>query len=198
MKNFIKFDDGFNLISQELNRNTTIEIAKTVNHIIVIDVSGSMYYDLPEIRKNLKNKISNLVKNDSDTISIIWFSGKNDVGVLKEEVQVNSLKQLSDLNNAIDRFLKPIGLTAFSKPLELCNEVIDRITENNDGAFSLIFMSDGYSNDDISWNNVMDAIKEISPKLSSSLIIEYGFYADSRKLTEIAGALGGEKITKKK
>ena len=152
MKKYVKFDEDFNLITQEINTNTTVEVVKSINHLIIIDVSGSMSYDLPEIRKNLKNKISNLIKGEEDTISIIWFSGRNDAGILKEEVHVNSLKQLSDLNDAIDKFLKPIGLTAFAKPLELANDVIERISKNNSkGLFSLIFMTDGCSNNDISW-----------------------------------------------
>ena len=194
MKKNVKLDESYFLVSQEINSNATVEIAKSINHIIVIDVSGSMSYDLPEIRKNLKNKISSLVK-ENDTVSIIWFSGRNDAGILKEEVQVNSLKQLNDLNDAIDRFLKPIGLTAFAKPLELADEIIERISKNNpNSAFSLIFMSDGYNND-VPWESVTKALKQISPKLSSSVIVEYGWYADSRRLTEMSGILGGEKIS---
>ena len=194
MKKFVKFDENYFLVSQEINPNTTVEVVKSINHLIIVDVSGSMSYDLPEIRKNLKNKISCLVK-ENDTVSIIWFSGRNDAGILKEEVQVNSLKQLNDLNVAIDRFLKPIGLTAFAKPLELADEIIERISKNNpNSVFSLIFMSDGYNND-VPWESVTKALKQISSKLSSSVIVEYGFYADSRRLTEMSGILGGEKIS---
>jgi len=195
MKKCLKLDNNYFLVSQEVNSNATVEVVKSINYLIIVDVSGSMTYDLPKIRKNLKNKISNLVKHDSDTVTIIWFSGRNDAGILKEEVHVNSLKQLNDLNEAIDKFLKPIGLTAFAKPLELANDVIERININNPNSlYFLLFMSDGYNND-TSWENVMNAVKQISPKLSSSVIVEYGWYADSQRLTEIAGALGGEKIS---
>jgi hypothetical protein len=193
MKRNVKFDDNYYLITQEVNPTTTVEVVKSINHLIIVDVSGSMSYDLPEIRKNLKNKISSLVK-ENNTVSIIWFSGRNDAGILKEEVKVNSLKQLNDLNDAIDRFLKPIGLTAFAKPLELADDIIGRVSKNNpNSVFSLIFMSDGYNND-IGWDNVITALKQISPKLSSSVVVEYGWYADSRRLTEMSGILGGEKI----
>ena len=73
MKTNVKLDENYYLVTQEVNSDATIEVAKSVNHIIVIDVSGSMSNDLPEIRKNLKNKISNLVKNEDDTISIVCF-----------------------------------------------------------------------------------------------------------------------------
>lgn len=196
MKKNVKLSENYFLVSQEVNSNVTVEVAKSINHLVIVDVSGSMSNDLPEIRKNLKNKLSNLVKGETDTVSIIWFSGRNEAGILKEEVHVNSLKQLTDLNEAIDKFLKPIGLTAFARPLELANEIIERISQTNpNSVFSLVFMSDGYSNNDISWGNVMEAVNRISTKLSSAVVVEYGFYCDSRRLTEMAAALGGEKIS---
>jgi hypothetical protein len=118
MRKTIKIEDDFNLTVQKVNQEKTITAPKNVNHIFVVDVSGSMHYDLPLIRKQLKNKLPSLL-NENDTITIIWFSGKNEAGILKEEVEVKTLKTLDDLNNAIDRWLVPIGLTAFLKPLEL-------------------------------------------------------------------------------
>jgi hypothetical protein len=38
-------------------------------------------------------------------------------------------------------------------------------------------------------------LTKISPKLSSSVVVEYGFYADSRRLTKISDILGSEKIS---
>ena len=193
MKN-LKIDENCYLVSKQVNTTKVIEIEHNINHLIVIDVSGSMSYDLPEIRKNLKNKISSLIKSNEDTISIIWFSGNNDAGILKEGVKVNSLKQLKDLNESIDRFLKPIGMTAFAKPLELANDIIDRLTkEGNTGLYALCFMSDGYNND-VSWGLVISALNILSPKLSSACVVEYGNYADSKRLTEMSEILGGFKI----
>ena len=193
MEKFVKFDENFYLITQTFANTSPIEVVKSVNHIIIIDVSGSMSYDLPEMRKSLKNRLSNLVKPE-DTVTIIYFSGRNEAGILKEAVSVKSLKQLTELNEAIDRFLKPIGLTAFAKPIELAEEVINRIHSTNPNSiFSLIFMSDGYNND-TSWENVVKASQQISSKLSSSVVVEYGYNADSKRLTEIAGILGGSKI----
>ena len=117
-KNFVKLDENYYLVSQKVNSNVTVEVAKKTNHIFVVDVSGSMSGDLPLIRTQLKNKLSNLMK-EGDTISIVWFSGNRDAGILKEEVEVKSLKTLSDLHDAIDKWLRPVGLTAFQKPLDM-------------------------------------------------------------------------------
>ena len=140
MKQHVKFDENFCLVSQGINADTVVEVQKRTNHVFVVDVSGSMSWELPKIRTQLKNKLSNLMK-EGDTISIVWFSGRNESGILKEEIEVKSLKTLSDLNDAIDKWLHPIGLTAFQKPLELVKELIGRVRKNRpDSVFSMIFL----------------------------------------------------------
>lgn len=192
----LKIDKNLFLVKQAVNTvNETVNIVKTsTNFIFIVDVSGSMSYDLQLIRKQLKNKLSTLVK-EGDTISIIWFSGNNDAGVLKEEVEIQSLKSLQDLNNSIDRFLKPIGLTAFAKPLGLAYDTIQRIKTNRPNSlFSLIFLTDGCNND-CSWSEVKKSLSKLENDVTSSVFVEYGYYADSEKLSEMAEIIGGEKIT---
>ena len=194
MKNFVKIDENYYLVSQNVNSNVTVEVTKKTNHIFVVDVSGSMTGDLPLIRTQLKNKLSNLMK-EGDTISIVWFSGSRDAGILKEEVEVKSLKTLSDLNDAIDKWLRPIGLTAFLKPLELVKDLVNRIKKNRpNSAFSMIFLTDGCNND-CPWNEVIRTLKLLESDIASSTFVEYGYYADSRALTHMASVLGGEKIS---
>lgn len=194
MKTNLKIDENYFLTTQVINSQATVEVAKKTNHIFVVDVSGSMYNELQHIRTQLKNKLSNIMK-DGDTITIVWFSGRNDAGILKEEVEVKSLKTLSDLNDAIDKWLRPIGMTAFLKPLNLVKDVVNRIKANRpDSVFSLIFLSDGYNND-CPWNEVITSLKDLENDIAASTFIEYGFYADSQKLTQMASILGGEKIS---
>ena len=194
MKKHVKLVENYYLTTQEVNSTVTVEVAKKTNHIFVVDVSGSMYNELPAIRTQLKNKLSNLMK-EGDTISIVWFSGSRDAGILKEEVEVKSLKTLSDLNDAIDKWLRPVGLTAFLKPLQLVKDLIGRIQKNRpDSVFSMIFLTDGYNND-CPWNEVISALKTLETDIASSTFVEYGYYADSRRLTEMASVLGGEKIS---
>ena len=193
----LKITDNFYLNERIIKqKDETVVVSKPVpvNFIVNIDVSGSMSWELNEIRKQLKNKLPNLIK-EGDTVSIIWFSGNRDAGILKEEVEIKSLTNLKDLNDAIDRFLKPVGLTAFAKPLELTKEVISRIKKNRPNSiFSLLFLTDGYNND-CSWLEVTKQLSTLTTDLSSSTFIEYGLYADSKRLTEMAEALGGEKIS---
>jgi hypothetical protein len=194
MKKNVKLSENYFLTTQEINSEVTVEVAKKTNHIFVVDVSGSMYHELPLIRTQLKNKLSNLMK-EGDTISIVWFSGSRDAGILKEEVEVKSLKTLTDLHDAIDRWLRPVGLTAFLKPLQLVKELIGRIQNNRpDSVFSMIFLTDGYNND-CPWNEVITTLKSLETDIASSTFVEYGYYADTRRVTEMASVLGGEKIS---
>ena len=194
MKKNVKLGENYYLTTQEINSNVTVEVAKKTNHIFVVDVSGSMSGELPQIRTQLKNKLSNLMK-EGDTISIVWFSGRNDSGILKEEVEVKSLKTLTDLHDAIDKWLRPIGLTAFLKPLQLVQGLVDRIKKNRpDSVFSMIFLTDGYNND-CPWNEVIKTLKDMESDIASSTFVEYGYYADSRAITQMASVLGGEKIS---
>lgn len=192
----IKFNEKFYLSIKDvktLNEVQLVPKSLPTNFIFVIDVSGSMYNDLGDIRKQLKNKLPNLVK-DGDTITVIWFSGRNDAGILMEDVEIKSLKSLQDINTAIDRFLKPIGLTAFYKPLVLAKEAIGRIKKSrSNGVFSLIFLTDGYNND-CSWSDVTKSLKELEPDLAGSTFVEYGYYADSSAIAKMAELVGGEKI----
>ena len=82
-----------------------------VHHVLVLDCSGSMYSDLPLIREQLKSKLPTLLGED-DTITLIWFSGRGECGILFEAVKP-TLKDLADINRAIDRWLRPVGLTGF-------------------------------------------------------------------------------------
>ena len=194
MKKSIKIDENYFLVSNSVNVENSVVVKKPTNHIFIVDVSYSMCRELPKIQKQLKNKLSSVML-DGDTISIIWFSGRNDAGILKEEVEVKSLKTLNDLNSAIDRWLVPIGCTAFLRPLELTKGLVSRIKANRpDSNFSLMFLTDGYNND-CPFNDVLKALKDLDGELSSTTFVEYGYYADSAKLTQMAAVLGGEKIS---
>lgn len=195
MNKTFKINDNYGIVCEEIKKEKNkLVVTPSTNHIFVVDVSGSMSSDLPLIRTQLKNKLSNIMR-DGDTISIVWFSGRNEAGILKEEVEVKSLKTLSDLNDAIDKWLKPICLTAFLKPLELVGDLIERVKKNRPNSiFSMIFLTDGYNND-CPWNEVINTLKKIENQIVSSTFVEYGYYADSKRLTEMASIMGGEKIS---
>lgn len=190
-----KVADGLFLARQTVSK--TPAPAKPVevptNHIVVIDCSGSMSYDLPQIRTQLKKKLPKLI-GEKDTLSIIWFSGRGEFGALLEAEPVSTLSDLKDVEKAIDRWLKPVGLTGFKEPLEEASKLIERVAKKRPGSvFSLFFMSDGCDNQ---WNraDILKVCEKASGGLAAATFVEYGYYADRPLLTAMAEKAGGTLI----
>jgi hypothetical protein len=169
------------------------QVEVPTNHIAVIDCSGSMYGELPKIREQLKKRLPKLLK-EKDTISLVWFSGRGEFGTLLEAEPVATLADLKDVNAAIDRWIKSIGLTGFKEPLEEVSKLIDRVGKKTKGSvFSLFFMSDGCDNQ---WNRaeILKAVEKAAGGLASATFVEYGYYADRPLLTAMAEKAGGQLI----
>lgn len=181
------------LVRQGLTQGTTAPAApQATNHIAVIDCSGSMSSDLPRIRAQLKARLPKLLA-EGDTFSLIWFSGRGQFGTLLEAEPVATLKDLQDVNTAIDRWLKPIGLTGFKEPLAEAAALVGRVSNKNKNPFALFFMSDGCDNQ---WGrgDILKTIEDVAGKLASATFVEYGYYADRPLLTAMAEKCGGSLI----
>jgi hypothetical protein len=179
----------FELVSVAVPKTASAKPApQPTNHLVVIDCSGSMYHDLPLIRTQLKDKLPRLIA-EGDTISLIWFSGKGEFGTLVKGEPVATLKDLSDLNKAIDRWLKPVGLTGFKEPLE----EVKRLASSIGGVCSLFFMSDGCDN---VWSQaqILKAVEEVVPVVASATFVEYGYYCNHPLMVSMAEAAGGALI----
>lgn len=161
---------------------TTVDVP--INHIFVIDCSGSMYYDLPKIRIQMKNKLPSLVKKD-DTVSLVWFSSKGEFGKLVEKVNVNDLNDLNRLNTAIDRWLQPMSLTGFVEPLRTVKDL-----HTDEGVYSLMFLTDGCDNQ---WSRgeILGASQELAELMANAVFVEYGMYCNHTLLTEMAEKVNG-------
>lgn len=194
--------ESYSKISEKLyiveikNENENIQKEKFVptktNHIAVIDCSGSMSGDLPELREHLKQKLPSLI-NEGDTFSIIWFSGKSQFGSLFEGVKIQNVVDLEECKKNIDKWLVPIGMTGFKEPIDYLNNVLDKLAKQNQNANSLFFMSDGCDNQ---WprNKILESLEKVAPRLQSTTFVEYGFYADRNLLSNMAEKTGGSLI----
>lgn len=189
-----KINDSLYLVCQEVAKTTNQPkaVAAAANHLVVIDCSGSMYYDLPKIREQLKKRIPKLLKDD-DTLSLVWFSGRREFGTLLEAEPVATLADLKDVNHAIDRWLRPVGLTGFKEPLQEVKALVGRIAKKSSNPFGLVFMSDGWDNQ---WSKgeILKAVEDISGQIASAVFVEYGNYADRQLLAKMAEKAGGTLI----
>lgn len=163
--------------------------AQATNHILVIDCSGSMSYDLPKMRTQLKNKIPTMV-TEGDKVSLIWFSGKSQYGTLAEKIEINSLTDIEYLNKAIDRWLKPVGMTGFVEPLQ---SAVSLAGTCDDEPVSLFFLTDGYDNQ---WDTetILKTAGQVGASVSSAVIVEYGWNCNRSLLTKMAEAMEGSLV----
>lgn len=191
--NILNFGGGVGVIREAFGVSSEPATPPSVNHVFIADISGSMYGDLPELRRHIKNKIITLV-GDNDTLTIIWFSGRNQCGVLMEGVPVQSVKDLTEIHKAIDKYLVPVGLTGFVDPLRQAQDVIARLKAKNPTALTnLVFSTDGQDNQ-WSRNEILEATRVLSTKVDSAAVVEYGWYCNRPLLAEMANILGGKLV----
>lgn len=184
--------DGLYLVHKNITKTSTkINTQVQTDHIVLIDCSGSMYNELPQIRQQLKNKLPMMLKPE-DTVSIIWFSSRNQYGVVVEAVAMRTAVDLSGVHRAIDNFLKPIGMTGFVDPLEEVGRLIGRIQKPG-RAINLFFMSDGHDNQ---WrqNEIIAAVEKLKPIVSSAAVVEYGYYCNRPLMVKMSEQLGASEI----
>jgi len=181
------------IIEQIVKTVKKVSIPERVHRIFVIDCSGSMYKDIDNIRSQMKNKIPQLT-NINDTISIIWFSSKNEAGILQEGLEVKSVKDFTGLNNAIDKYLRAMNLTGFKDPLDLVETVVTNLkAKYKSGVYHMFFMTDGCDNQ---WNEteILKSVKNLSKYLNSATFVEYGWYCNRALMTKMADTLGASLI----
>jgi hypothetical protein len=191
----IAIDKNHYLISLGLPTDYTSRPLESVsvNHIFAIDCSGSMYGELGKIRQQIKNKLSMLVK-ENDTVSIIWFSGRGQCGVIVEGLQIKTNEGLLQLQKAVDRYLQTVGLTGFVEPLQTAQQVVDRVTKDKQiTSHSLLFLTDGHDNCS-NVDQIINAVKPLGKSLSSAVFVEYGYYCNRNLLTKMAENCGGKLI----
>lgn len=191
--NILNFGAGVGVVREVFGVSEVPAAPPSVNHVFIADISGSMYGDLPELRRHIKNKIISLV-GDNDTLSIIWFSGRNQSGVLMEGVPVRSVQDLAEIHSAIDKYLVPIGLTGFVDPLRQAQDVIGRLKSKNPMALTnLVFSTDGQDNQ-WSQKEILEATRALATKVDSAAVVEYGWYCNRPLLAEMANILGGKLV----
>ena len=170
-----------NSIISLISLNVNHEVSDSVHRIFCIDVSGSMSSELPDIRRQLKNKLPTSIR-PQDFMSLIWFSGRGQFGSIFEHISINDLKDLTNINTAIDRYINTIGSTGFVEPIRLAKKLSETYPEQS----QVFFLTDGGEN---TWSQqeCMDAFKEMST--IPLIIVEYQYYCDRiflQKLAEIS------------
>lgn len=173
------------VVTEPLQR-ITAPPATSVDHVFVIDCSGSMSADLPKLRTHIKSRISKIL-NPTDTFTLIWFSGRDEFGIILENVTATNLRELKSIHDAIDRWLRPVGLTGFLQPLQALAARLQTGNPKN-----VVFMSDGADNQ---WPRaqILEVLRQ-GPRPAASTVVEYGYYADRAFLAQMASTWGAKHV----
>ncbi len=157
----------------------------TKHHIIVVDRSGSMYYNMEGLKKSLK-KILTLheYNNDNTIVSLLSYSSSGDL-------QKHFIKKTPSEINAddVDKIYAR-GLTCISQSLEIIKEIIDpsQVT-------GITLHSDGFANDPSSLRE-KSKIEELCTSLSKENVfintIAHTEYADYQLLSHISNMTSGK------
>lgn len=169
-----------------LNDNVVEKVKPATSRIFVFDVSGSMYDALPKMKKHLKEKLFDQIP-ETDDISLVYFSGRGEYGVLVEGVNVSKVKDLKTVYEKIDS-LRTIGLTGFLDPLKEVGQLVKRLPAGN--IKEMFFLTDGYDNQ---WSekDVLNQCKELISSVDTAYIVEYGWYCNTPLIKKMVETLNG-------
>jgi len=142
--------------------------------------------DLSDMRTHLKNKIPTSIR-ETDLITIIWFSGKEECGVILEHISVKDVQDLASIHRAVDQYLHTVGSTGFVDPIRLARTVAGRYPETP----QVFFLTDGGENS-YDRETCKQAFREMAE--IEMVIVEYGYCADRQFLNELADCSGATLI----
>lgn len=168
---------------------TVPTVAKTVtHHIFVMDASGSMYYDMAEMRSRLEAILTVAEFRDTGMlVSLISYASSGDVVTHFERVSVADITASSHIQHV--RNLHTRGMTCISQALEAAFRLVN---PNETTAISL--HSDGYANDR-SPSSEKYAIDKVLANIPANTFINAVAYRDSvdfTLLSRIANAGSGQ------
>ncbi|NET70024.1 MAG: VWA domain-containing protein [Sphaerospermopsis sp. SIO1G2] len=168
----------------------TIPQKMVAHSIIIIDRSGSMYYDLDELKETLIKLLTLDEYSNSDlVVTLISYSSKGDVTSHFRRVPIQELMKPESSYIAEIKSIHVTGVTCISQSLKLAQELIQ------DGELTAITLhSDGYANDR-SFNSESKAMEEICHELQKMDVfvntIAYSPYSDFKFLAKIANSVSG-------
>ena len=103
----------------------------TVNHhILLVDVSGSMYANIDEMKERLKITLQALLIDDNNYVSVILYSGHNETYRILNAVKCDDLSyKMAKVYETLEKELYVRGVTVMSEPLESAIDIIKDLSD---------------------------------------------------------------------
>ena len=178
--------------SEDLTGAAPTAVKKPSHHIMIIDRSGSMYYDLESLKGTLE-KLLTLAEFNDDTqrVSLLSYSSSGDVKLHFAKVTVGDVMAASSPYLKELRSILVTGMTCISQSLTMAETLVD---DSETTCISL--HTDGYANDrSPSQENrdiqaAVDNLKKHPALFVNTLA--YNNYCDFNLMASIANQLSGK------
>ena len=166
------------------------EVQQFSHHIILVDRSGSMYYEIEDLKDTLL-KLLTLEEYECDEmkISLLSYSSKGDVTLHFKKVPVSEVMKKNSTYRKEIQNIRVTGLTCISQALEEAAKLID-----DDEVTAITLHSDGYANDPSSGyeNRTTNRVcEELQGKNVFVNTIAYTSWSDFKFLSNIANKVSG-------
>ena len=156
------------------------EKVKSKHQYIIIDRSGSMYYDIDQVVETIIKYVDTL--SEGSKVSLGYFSGYGQYGL---SVPYTLTKEKDGVVKTVETYRNVGGCTNFT-------EILEKINEDCKDESSLFFFTDGYHNCG-SFYNVVDVLKQLKNKLLISVFVGCG-WINRENMLEMAKTTEGSFI----
>lgn len=177
---------------EDMSGQFTAPVKQISHHVIILDRSGSMYYDLESLKGTLE-KLLTLAEFNDDTqrISLLSYSSSGDVKLHFSKVTVGDVMAASSPYLKELRSIRVTGMTCISQSLALADTLVDD-TETT----CISLHTDGYANDRSPSQENRDIQAGIDKlKKHPALFVNtlaYNNYCDFNLMASIANQLSGK------
>lgn len=182
----------FFLVDQRsVSMDQTHVAPEVAHHVFIVDRSGSMYYDMKDMRAMLEKLLTiEEFRNSELLCSLISYSSQGDTTLHFERTKVEDIMKPGSAAIESVRKLQVTGLTCISQALEQAKSLI------RDETTCISLHSDGYANDrsSVSERRQINMLcKEFQQKPNVFInTIAYRSSSDFKLLSSIANACSGK------
>lgn len=184
------------LVATSLASSVTAPAAPPpIDHVLIVDVSGSMSGSLGLIADQIRNRLPTMMQL-GHTLSVIRFSGRKQVDTVFIGREITGqLGAFDAVADAIRRLLVPVGMTAFVDPLVKARSVVADLRAKHPGHVIRVYLqTDGDETEGYSEREILDACRSLAGEIERGDVIEYGPWANRRLCGAMAAALGGAHV----
>jgi Mg-chelatase subunit ChlD len=174
-----------------LDTDASTPAKEVSHHIILVDRSGSMYRDLPDLKSTLLKLLTlEEYRNEEMKVSLISYSSAGDMTTHFNRVAVEDVMRSGSAEQESIKQLRVTGLTCISQALAKARELV------RDGELTCVTLhSDGFANDRTPTSEARAVLGLASEFAGMSNVfvntIAYSRWSDFKLLSSIANQCSG-------